>query len=63
MTVEDVNVTLTPNTVESCGLSEATQESFLNATHFFVNKIIFFFDLSRKICFTAMNHLSDRTVP
>jgi hypothetical protein len=28
-----------------------------------VNKIPFFFTLSHKICFTAVNHLADRTVP
>jgi hypothetical protein len=28
----------------------------------FVNKIHFFLTLSRKICFTAVNHLADRTV-
>jgi hypothetical protein len=30
---------------------------------FFVNKIPFFFTLSRKIFFTAVNHLADHTVP
>jgi hypothetical protein len=30
---------------------------------FFVKKIHFFLTLSRKICFTAVNHLADRTVP
>ena len=29
---------------------------------FFVNKIPFFLTLSRKICFTAVNHLANRTV-
>ena len=33
----------------------------LTADIFFVNKIPFFLTLSRKICFTAVNHLSDRT--
>jgi len=28
-----------------------------------VNKIPFFLTLSRKICFTAVNHLTDRTDP
>jgi hypothetical protein len=30
---------------------------------FFVNKILFFLTLSCKICFTAINHLTDGTVP
>ena len=30
---------------------------------FFVNKIPSFLTLSRKICFTAVNHLANRTVP
>ena len=34
----------------------------LTADIFFVNKIPFFLTLSRKICFTAVNHLSDRTI-
>jgi hypothetical protein len=34
----------------------------MTADIFFVNKIPFFLTLSRKICFTAVNHLSDRTV-
>jgi hypothetical protein len=39
------------------------KEVFLTADIFFVNKIPFFLTLSRKICFTAVNHLADRTVP
>jgi hypothetical protein len=39
------------------------QEVFLTADIFFVNKIPFFLTLSRKICFTAVNHLANRTVP
>jgi hypothetical protein len=35
----------------------------LTADVFFVNKIPFFITLSRKICFTAVNHLPNRTVP
>jgi len=38
-------------------------EVFLTADIFFVNKIPFFLTLSRKICFTAVNHLANRTVP
>jgi hypothetical protein len=38
-------------------------EIFLTTDIFFVNKIPFFLTLSRKICFTAVNHLPDRTVP
>ena len=34
----------------------------MSADIFFVNKIPFFLTLSRKICFTAVNHLADRTV-
>jgi hypothetical protein len=39
------------------------KEVFLTTNIFFVNKIPFFLTLSRKICFTAVNHLADRTVP
>jgi hypothetical protein len=39
------------------------KEVFLKTDMFFVNKIPFFMILSRKICFTAFNHLADRTVP
>jgi hypothetical protein len=40
------------------------KEVFLTVNIFFVNKIPFFLTLSRKICFTAVNHLVDtRTVP
>ena len=39
------------------------QEVFMMADIFFVNKIPFFITLSHKICFTAVNHLANRTVP
>jgi hypothetical protein len=39
------------------------KEVFLTTDIFFVNKIPFFLTLSCKICFTAVNHLADRTVP
>jgi hypothetical protein len=39
------------------------KEVFLTTDIFFVNKIPFFLTLSRTICFTAVNHLTDRTVP
>jgi hypothetical protein len=39
------------------------REVFLTVDIFFVNKIPFFLTLSRRICFTAVNHLADRTVP
>jgi hypothetical protein len=39
------------------------KEVFLTTDIFFVNKITFFLTLGRKICFTAVNHLVDRTVP
>jgi hypothetical protein len=40
------------------------KEVYITANLFFVNKIPFFvLMLSRKICFTAINHLTDRTVP
>jgi hypothetical protein len=38
------------------------KEVFLTTDILFVNKIPFFLTLSRKICFTAVNHLADRTV-
>jgi hypothetical protein len=38
-------------------------EVYITANLFFVNKIPFFLTLSHKICFTAINHLTDRTVP
>jgi hypothetical protein len=39
------------------------KEVFLTSDIFFVNKIPFFLTLSCKMCFTAVNHLADRTVP
>jgi hypothetical protein len=39
------------------------KEVFLTTDIFFVNKIPIFLTLSQKICFTAVNHLADRTVP
>jgi hypothetical protein len=38
-------------------------EVFLTTDIFSVKKIPFFLTLSRKICFTSVNHLADRTVP
>jgi hypothetical protein len=37
------------------------KEVILTTDIFFVNTITFFLTLSRKICFTAVNHLVDRT--
>jgi hypothetical protein len=39
------------------------KEFFLRTDIFFMNKIPFFLTLSGRICFTAVNHLVDRTVP
>ena len=39
------------------------KEVFLTLDIFFVNKIPLLLTLSRKICFTAVNHLANRTVP
>jgi hypothetical protein len=39
------------------------KEVFLTTDIFFVNKIPFFVTLSRKICFTAVNYLAEKTVP
>jgi hypothetical protein len=39
------------------------KEVFLTTDIIFVNKIPFFLMFSRKICFMAVNHLADRTVP
>jgi hypothetical protein len=39
------------------------KEVFMTTDIFFVNKIHFFLTLSQHICFTAVNHLVDRTVP
>ena len=44
-------------------LMKLHREVFLTVDIFFVNKIPFFLTLSRKICFTAVNHLANRTVP
>ena len=44
-------------------LMKLHKEVFLTCDIFFVNKIPFFLTLSRKICFTAVNHLANRTVP
>jgi hypothetical protein len=38
------------------------KEVFMATDIFFMNKIPFFLTLSWKICFTALNHLADRTV-
>jgi hypothetical protein len=45
------------------GLLKLHKEFFLTTDIFFVKKIPFFLTLSRKIFFTAVNHLTDRTVP
>ena len=39
------------------------KEVFLTADIFFMNKIPFFLMMSWKLCFTAVNHLMNRTVP
>jgi hypothetical protein len=39
------------------------KEVYINVNLFFVNKILFFVMLSCKICFMAINHLANRTVP
>jgi hypothetical protein len=39
------------------------KEVYITANLFFVNKIPFFLKFSHKICFMAINHLVDRTVP
>jgi hypothetical protein len=44
-------------------LLQLHKEIFLTVDIFFVNKIPFLLTLSRKICFTAVNHLAGRTVP
>jgi hypothetical protein len=44
-------------------LMKLHKEVFLTTDIFFVNKIPFFLALSRRICFTAVNHLVDCTVP
>jgi hypothetical protein len=44
-------------------LMKLHKEVFLTTAIFFVNNIPFFLTLSRKIFFTAVNHLADRTVP
>jgi hypothetical protein len=38
------------------------KEVYLAANIFFLNKIAFFFTYSRKVCFTAVNHLANRKV-
>jgi hypothetical protein len=44
-------------------LMKLHKEVFLTTDIFFIKKIPFFLKLSRKICFTAVNHLADPTVP
>jgi hypothetical protein len=44
-------------------LMKLHKEVFLTTYISFVKKIPFFLKLSRKICFTAANHIADRTVP
>jgi hypothetical protein len=38
------------------------KDAYLTCNIFFVNKIAFFLTYNRKICFTAVNHLSNRKV-
>ena len=58
-----------PNTVERDSvkipmeLLKLHKEVFLTLDIFFVNNIPLLLTLSRKICFTAVNHLANRTVP
>ena len=58
-----------PNTVSRdyvkipMDLLKLHKEMFLTLDIFFVNKIPFLLTLSQKICFTAVNHLVNRTVP
>jgi hypothetical protein len=44
-------------------LMKLHKEVFLTTDIFFVNNIPLFLTLIFKICFTAVNHLADRTVP
>jgi hypothetical protein len=44
-------------------LLKLRKEVFLTTDIFFVNQISFFLTLSQNICLTAVNHLTDRTVP
>jgi hypothetical protein len=44
-------------------LMKLNKDLFLTTDIFFVNKNLFFLTLSRKITFTAVNQLTDRTVP
>jgi hypothetical protein len=44
-------------------LMKLHKEVFLTTYIFFVNTITFLLTFSRKICFTAVNHIADRTVP
>jgi hypothetical protein len=47
----------------SIELLKLHKEVFLTTDIFFVKKIPFLLTLSRKIYFTDVNHLADRTVP
>ncbi len=47
----------------SSGAIETPQRGVYQCQPFFVKKILFFLTLSHKICFMAINHLADRTVP
>ena len=44
-------------------LLKLNKEVFLTLDIFFVNNIPFLLTLSQKICFTAVNHIVNRTVP
>jgi hypothetical protein len=44
------------------GILKLHKDVFLTCNIFFVNQIPVFITLSRKICFTAVNHLTDRKV-
>ena len=58
-----------PNTVSRnyikipMDLLKLHKEVFLTLDIIFVNNITFFFTQSKKSCFTAVNHLANRTVP
>ena len=58
-----------PNTVARASVKflvlflKLQKEVFLTLDIFFVNKILFFLTISRKICFTAVKYFANRTVP
>jgi hypothetical protein len=63
VTIQNIDVAMNIWGKNSEQYTSGGQGLFLTTDIFFVNKISFFVTHSRNICFTAVNHLVDRSVP